>query len=122
MKRLSLQVGVAAIMFVVGAEFHQLVVRLTDVALRYNTVRFEEPAPSPADLSAAAESSLDRNVIVISRLLQRLTERMLQGARGIFRDTRDRFRHRAQVSRAHFARGHRTPLEFAGDAESRTCW
>lgn len=67
MKRLSFQVAVEAIMFVVGAEFHQLVVRATDVALSYYTVRFEEPPSSPDDPSAAAERFLDRNVIVIGR-------------------------------------------------------
>jgi hypothetical protein len=65
MKRLGFQVIVALFTFVVGAEFHQLVVRLTDVALRYNTVHFTEPASSPVDLSAAAENFLDRKVIVI---------------------------------------------------------
>lgn len=66
MKRLSLQVAVSVIMFVVGAEFHQLVIRLTDVALSYYAVRLEEPASSPADPSAAAQSFLDRKIIVIS--------------------------------------------------------
>jgi biopolymer transport protein ExbD len=65
MKRLSVQVAVAVMMFVVGAEFHQLVISATDLALTYYTVRFEEPASSPIDLSAAAQTFLDRKIIVI---------------------------------------------------------
>jgi hypothetical protein len=67
MNRFRLRVAVAVITFVIGAGFHQGLVSLARVALRYDTVALEDPSITiPEKKFEAGNLIYERSVLVIS--------------------------------------------------------
>jgi hypothetical protein len=66
MNRFRLRVAVAVITFVIGAGFHQGLVSLARVAIRYDTVALEDPSITIPEKFDEGNLIYERSVLVIS--------------------------------------------------------